>query len=314
MQRRFWSVSLVVGLVAVSLALVGCGQVNKLKAKKAFKEGNQLYQQQDYRRAAEKYEEVVANDPGITAAFFFLGNSYDNLYKPSRKGEAQNDEYLTKAVEAYKTGAKVETDKILKTRSLQYLVAAYGPDKLNDPAQAEPLLQEMIKIDPTEANNYAILSRLYEDAGQYESAEQVLVQAKDANPNNSNVYLQLAAYYNRQGEFEKTMSALQERAAKEPTNPEAYYTMSTYYWEKAFRDFRLKDEDKLRYIDEGLKAADKALELKSDYVDALTYKNLLLRAQALVVKDPARQAALIKEADKLRDQAMDLRKKKAGGQ
>ena len=314
MQRRFWSVSLVVGLLAISFALAGCGQVGKLKAKKAFKEANAQYAQQDYKKAAEKYEEVVANDDSITAAYFFMGNSYDNLYKPSRKGEAQNDAYLAKAVAAYKKGAQVEQDKTLKTRCLQYLVAAYGPDKLNDPAQAEPLLQEMIKIDPTDPGNYVILSKMYEDAGQYDEAEAVLVKAKEANPNNSSVYQQLASYYNRQGEFEKTMAALQERAAKEPNNPEAYYTMSTYYWEKAYRDFRLKDEDKMRYIDEGLKAADKALELKPDYVDALTYKNLLLRAQALVVKDPGKQAALLKEADKLRDQALDLRKKKAGGQ
>ena len=140
MQRRFWAASLVVALAAFSLTFVGCGQVNKLKAKKAYKEANMLYQQQDYKRAAERYEEVVVNDDTLMGVYFFLGNSYDNLYKPSRKGEAQNDAYLTKAVESYKKGVQVEQDKTLKTRCLQYLVAAYGPDKLNDPSQAEPLL------------------------------------------------------------------------------------------------------------------------------------------------------------------------------
>jgi predicted Zn-dependent protease len=313
MQRRFWAASLVVALAAFSLTFVGCGQVNKLKAKKAFKEANAFYQQQDYKKAAERYEEVAANDDSLSGVYFFLGNSYDNLFKPSRKGEAQNDEYLAKAVEAYKKGAQTETDKTLKTRCLQYLVAAYGPDKLNDPSQAEPLLNEMIKIDPKDSANYVILSKMYEDAGQYDEAEQSLIRAKDANPTDSNVYQQLASYYNRQGEFDKTVAALQERASKEPNNPEAYYTLATYYWEKAYRDFRLKDEDKLNYINEGLKAADKALELKPDHVDALVYKNLLLRSEALVVKDPARQQALLKEADIIRDKSIELKKKKAGG-
>ena len=151
MQRRFWAASLVVALAAFSLSLAGCGQLNKLKAKKAYKEANMLYQQQDYKRAAERYEEVAANDDTLTGVYFFLGNSYDNLYKPSRKGEAQNDAYLTKAVQAYKKGVEVEKDKTLKTRCLQYLVAAYGTDKLNDPAQAEPLLAVKSLAEYTDA-------------------------------------------------------------------------------------------------------------------------------------------------------------------
>ena len=94
-------VALAAGL---SLALVGCGQVAGLKAKMAFKDANGLYQQQDYRKAAEKYEEAIQADPNIgkQGAYFFLGNSYDNLYKPARKGEGSNDQLLTKASENYK--------------------------------------------------------------------------------------------------------------------------------------------------------------------------------------------------------------------
>ncbi len=313
MQRRFWAASLVVALAAFSLTFAGCGQVNKLKAKKAYKEANMLYQQQDYKRASEKYEEVVTNDDTLMGVYFFLGNSYDNLYKPSRKGEAQNDTFLNKAVEAYKKGVQVEQDKTLKTRCLQYLVAAYGPDKLNDPSQAEPLLNEMIKIDPKEPANYVMLARMYEDAGQFDLAEQTLVRAKDANPTDSNVYQQLASYYNRQGEFDKTMAALNEGAAKEPNNPVGFYTIAAYYWEKAYRDFRLKKEEKLNYIDLGLQAADKALQLQPDYLDAIKSKELLLRAEALNVADQAKIQQLLKDAGTLSDKYNELKKKKAGG-
>ena len=314
MQRRFTAASLVVVLAAFSLTLGGCAQFGVLKARKAFKEANLLYQQQDYKRAADKYEVVVQNDPSLSTAYFYLANSYDNLYKPSRKGEAQNDEYLKKAVEDYRKCADMEKDAKLKDLSLKYLVAAYGPDKLNDPAQAVSIIEEMIKIDPTDVANYFVLSKMYEDAGNYEVAEQYLLKAKEMRPNDADTYLQLAGFYNRQGEFEKTMQALDERAQKEPNNPEAFYTIATYYWDKAYRDLRLKDPEKLKYIDLGLQAADKALQLKPDYAEALTYKNLLLRSKALVIKDPAQQQALIKEADQLRDRAIDLRKKKAGGQ
>jgi tetratricopeptide (TPR) repeat protein len=314
MQRRFKTASLVVVLAAFSLTLVGCGQFNKLKAKKAIKEAHTLYQQQDYKKAAEKYEIAVQNDPDLTTAYFYLANSYDNLFKPSRKGEAQNDEYLKKAIENYRKCADTEKDPKLKKLSLEYLVAGYGPDKMADPSQAVPLIEEMIKLEPTEPSNYFMLSKMYEDAGNLEVAEQQLLKAKEVRPNDSNTYMQLAGFYNRQGEFEKTMAALDERAQKEPTNPEAFHMIGSYYWEKAYRDFRLKDADKLKYIELGIQAEDKALGLSADYGDALTYKNLLLRSKALVIKDPAQQQQLLKEADRLRDRAMELRKKKAGGQ
>ena len=37
---------------------------------------------------------------------------------------------------------------------------------------------------------------------------------------------------------------------------------------------------------DGLAAVNKALEIKPDYVEAMTYKGLLLRTQALIEKDP----------------------------
>jgi tetratricopeptide (TPR) repeat protein len=314
MQRRFKAAALIVVLAAFSSTLVGCSQLGVLKARKAIKEAHVLYQQQDYKKAAERYEEAIANDPTLSVAYFYLGNSYDQLYKPSRKGEAQNDDYLKKAIENYRKCADTEKDPLLRKRSLEYLVNAYGPDKMADPGQAVPIIEEMIKLEPTEPTNYFMLATMYENGGNYEVAEQQLLKAKEMRPNSSDVYMQLAGFYNRLGEFEKTMQALDDRASKEPTNPEAFHTIAAYYWEKAYRDFRLKDAEKLKYIELGLQAEDKALQLKSDYIDALTYKNLLLRSKALVIKNPAEQQALTAEANKLRDLAMELRKKKAGGQ
>ena len=75
----------------------------------------------------------------------------------------------------------------------------------------------------------------------------------------------------------------------------------------------VKDADKRTYVQKGLAAIDHAIQLRPDYVEALVYKNLLLRSQALLEKDPARQQALIKQADSLRDKAEEIRKKKATG-
>ena len=62
----------------------------------------------------------------------------------------------------------------------------------------------------------------------------------------------------------------------------------------------------------GIESVDKAIQIKDDYMEAIAYKNLLLRLQANLIKDPGRQQALIREADQLQQRAMALQKAKAG--
>jgi tetratricopeptide (TPR) repeat protein len=296
-------------LVLLAATVSGCSQIGVLKAQMAFKDANQLYQRQDYRAAAEKYEEAITANPDLTEAYFFLGNSYDNQFRPARRGEATNDQLIDKAISNYKIAAVRAQDPNIKRLALQYLVNAYGADKLNDPSQQEPILRQMIEMDPNDPANYFVLANVYEQNGEYEQAEQLLVKAREVKPSDPSVYTTLAGFYNRQGEFDKTMEALHARAQQEPNNPEAYYTIATYYWEKAYRDFTLKDADKIKFVQQGVDAINKALELKPDYVEALTYKGLLLRVQATLEKDPKRQQDLVKEAASYSDRAAEVRNK-----
>ncbi len=312
-MRRVSSQMAVLAMTVASLALVGCGQVNTLRAKQDVKDANMMYQSGDYKGAAAKYEEALAKDPTLADIYFFVGNSYDNLYKPARKGEEANDAFLTKAIENYKKSAEMNSTQNIKKLALEYLVSAYGPDKLNDPAQSEPIVQQMIQLEPTEPTNYFALAKIYEDSGDYEKAESTYLKAKEVKPDEPTVYTTLAGYYNRQGDFDKTIDALQQRTAKEPNNPEAHHMVATFYWDKVYRDFRLADADKRKFVQAGIDEVDKAIALKNDYVEAITYKNLLLRLQANLEKDVARQQALLREADRLRDQALELRKKQTSG-
>jgi tetratricopeptide (TPR) repeat protein len=312
MQTRNATVRAAVVLGMCS-ALVACGQFNVLKGRKAFKEANAFYAQQDYKKAAEKYAEALGNDPNLSVAYFYLGNSYDNLYKPARQGEAENDVLLQKAIDNYQLAADKAPDPKIRKLALEYLVAAYGPDKLNDPEKQLPLIQKMIDVDPTDPANYFALAKIHEDNGNYDEAERVLMQARDKKPESTDVWMQLAGFYNRQGDFEKTIAALRERATREPNNPEAYYTIATYYWDKSYRDFRITEAQKTEYAKAGIEAVDQAIKLKPDYMEAVTYRGLLLRVLAAVEKDAGRQKALLRDAEAMQTQAVELRKKKAAG-
>ena len=151
-------------------------------------------------------------------------------------------------------------------------MAAYGTEKLDDAGKAEPILQNMIKLEPGDPANYFMLARLYDDAGVPEEAERMYIAAKDAKPNDPAVYMSLAAHYNQLGQFDKTIAALEARAAKEPDNPEAYQTIASYYWDKANKDSRLKDAEKKDYVLKGIAAVDRALQIKPDYAEGMVYK------------------------------------------
>ena len=306
------AVALMLGL---SLATAGCGKYSwgALKAQKAYKDANALYQASQWKDAAAKYESALESDPNKSEIFFYLGNCYDNLYKPSRAGEAENDAYIQKAIANYEKAAEHDPKSEMRKLALQYLVAAYGSEKLNAPEKAEPIVQKMIQIEPNEPGNYFALMQIYENGGRFEDAEKAILKAQEVKPNDPLVYTTISGFYNRQGDFPKTIAALQKAAELEPKNPTGWQLVATYYWEKAYKDHRLSSAERKDYIAKGIEATDKALALNPDYSEALTYKNLLLRMQGNEETDLAKRAALYKQADDLRNRAIELNKKRTTG-
>src|SRR3954470_18043378 len=124
-------------------------------------------------------------------------------------------------------------------------------------------------------------------------------------------YLELARLATLQNRYDDTIAALQAAAALEPDSPEAQHFPAPMCWEYARRDTAPDGAAKLRYLQAGLAAEDRALALKPDYLEALTFKNILLRMKANLTTDAAEQARLIAEADALRNRALELQRQAA---
>jgi TonB family protein len=88
-------------------------------------------------------------------------------------------------------------------------------------------------------------------------------------------------------------------------SPEAYHRQAAELWEQS-RDTSINRKKRLELVDRGLAAEDKALAIKPDYLDAILYKNFLLRTQAGLVSDKARARQLVEQADALRAKALKL--------
>ena len=107
------------------------------------------------------------------------------------------------------------------------------------------------------------------------------------------------------------MEALHQAADLEPNNPEGYHRLASSTGRRRSADHRLPKAEKVDYLQKGVDAEDKALEPEPQLREAMTYKNILLRLQANETTDRKEQERLIKEADQLRNRAIELNKKKA---
>jgi tetratricopeptide (TPR) repeat protein len=82
LRMRMGSTALAALGLAAMVGLSACAKVANLKAIMSYKEANKAYQAQDYKRSARLYEESLQSDPNQPQIYFYLGNSYDNQFKP----------------------------------------------------------------------------------------------------------------------------------------------------------------------------------------------------------------------------------------
>ena len=55
------------------------------------------------------HESAFTNYPQLNTTYFFLGNSYDQMYKPAKQGDPANDALIQKAIENYRKAADKNT-------------------------------------------------------------------------------------------------------------------------------------------------------------------------------------------------------------
>ncbi len=187
------------------------------------------------------------------------------------------------------------------------------PGQAAPPTNREVELQKAIDAGTvTKLEDYADLAKMQERRGALAEAESTLLAARRVAELSSGAVSLLAGFYLRTDRFDEAIALLEDLAAADPTNPKLHQTVATFYWEKAFKDHSLTSRQKIEYLQAGINATDRALSYDPDYVEALTYKNILLRMRANLETDKTRQAQLIAEADALRNRAMELNKARGG--
>jgi tetratricopeptide (TPR) repeat protein len=302
-------------LAALSCVLAGLRPTLQAQAgagARLFVDGNALYAAQRYAEAVTAYRAALAAEPSLGEAHFFLANALDNQFVPARRGQPANDQLLEDAREHYTRAAALLAGSehgVIHKRSLQFLAALYGRDKLNRPEEAEAVIRQLIALDPGDTGSFFALAKILEDAGRSADAETVLLQAQAAAPNRADVWSQTAQFYNRSDRFDEAMAAMARVAELNPVDPQPFYQLAVFYEEKV----RKAPARQTGYLRAATEAVDRALALRPEYFEALVYKNLILRQQARFAGDPQAQRMLLEEADRLQQQALQVRNRQSRG-
>jgi tetratricopeptide (TPR) repeat protein len=258
-------------LVWALTVVVGISGCNKLRARDLLNKGVAAFKNAQFDAAVEDFKEAKELDPDLINARLYLATAYASQYIPG----APSDENMRHGQEA---------------------IAEYRSVLEKDP-------NNMSAID-------GLASILYQMAGQPFDPKK----------------------------FEESKSFHEKHIALKPQDPAPYYSVGVIDWALAYRgntemraDYnrahinkQVKDTDPLppdvrkayadKYgamVDDGIANLKKAIELKPDYDDAMTYLNLLYRRKADTVESSAERDQLTKQADDLLDKVKEIKQKRA---
>lgn len=260
--------------VAVATLLIftfGVTGCNKLKARDLLNKGVKAFTAGQSDAAIEDFKRAKELDPNLMVARLYLATAYASLYIPGAPS-AENKAKGEQAIAEFK---------------------------------------EVLEIDSKNTNAIdGIGSLLFQMAG--------------------------TAPVNPKG-FEDSKTYHLKHIEIKPDDPEPYYWIGVIDWTLAYRDNgemrrdyntknikkQLKDDDPLppalradyvskdgALVDEGIADLQKAISIKPDYDDAMSYLNLLYRRKADMVESADERASLQKQADDLLDKVKEIKQKR----
>lgn len=192
--------------------------------------------------------------------------------------------------------------------------------KDGNPQLAADLFNQALQLDPNLTSAELYLAVTYASMATPQNAEmskkaiESFERVLQKQPDNQDAMSRLAAVYATAGDYAKARNVYLQLTKASPQNATAFYSVGAMDWMLAYNKTKTLTEGERRtLIDEGLQNIDVALSLNPQYVDALAYKNLLLRQKAEIAPDSAEGARLTAEADMFFARALAVRRQNANG-
>lgn len=258
---------LLVLALAASLTGLGC---DKLRARDQLNKGVQSYRGAQYDAAIEHFKNAVSLDPSLSVAGLYLATAYAQQCVPG-VDTPDVTRNCNQAIDEFKKLLEKNPNDVnsLKGIASLYFNMASGAskpeDKLKDLDQAKQYHQDVIKLDPKDAQAYYSVAVI-----DWTEAYKTRMDAK----NGAGI------------------------RAEDPIKDK-----------KLCEEVKSKNQDE---VQEGIDDLNKAVQIQSDYDDAMAYLNLLYREKAdIECGDPEARKQDLATADDWVKKTMDTKKAKA---
>ena len=172
--------------------------------------------------AASACTKALAGGMGPSVAELCLGEEQEVKSRSAKEG-ADRERLQRAAAEHYLKAAGLATATDLKVDVLDALARVYGPEALDDYAQLEPVLREIIDLRPGELDPVLRLAKAQEAAKLFDAAEETLLTVRRQRPDQSDVFKALAQFYARRATAAHTAETVTERQpATAPGEPDEH--------------------------------------------------------------------------------------------
>jgi tetratricopeptide (TPR) repeat protein len=221
-------------------------------------------------------------------------------------------------------------DKLEARKNVNYGVAAFTEMKYQNAAE---YFEKAVELDPGLEDAWVYLGTSYysqfvpgsvDPRSQQmankaiETFKKIVDSAEDVSQANRNAMLSIASLYYQMKRYPEAKEWCDRILSIDPNNAEAYYRVAVmdydYVSERTglqgenveFMTEEEQEEAKAR-IAEAITYVDNAISNRPNYFDAMEYKNLLLREKAKFEKDEKLRAEIIREADMVALESLELR-------
>jgi tetratricopeptide (TPR) repeat protein len=189
----------------------------------------------------------------------------------------------------------------------QYIPGVDSPDNLRTAEDAIKEYQTVIDMNPSreqKVNSAKGIAYLYLNQKKWDDAKKYYRMASDLDPNDPEPYHSVGVI-----DWTAAYQPRMEKRAGLGMKPDEHLSAKNKDQKKVCEELKTQNA---AAIQEGIDSLNKAIQLRSDYDDAMAYMNLMYRERADVeCDDEAARAEDLKTADHWVDETMRVKKAKA---
>ncbi len=259
---------------ALTLSLLSLTGCRKVEARMEIREANNAYNHEDYKTALAHYTKARQIDPkSFPELERMIGYSRIGMYVPEDKSPAN--------------------------------------EKNADLAAAE--LRKYLRRRPNDRIAREALINLYLNANRTTDAINYFREWLKDHPADIEAVRSIATLYAKQGNFNESLNWYEKITLLDKNNPEAFYFYGVVCFDKVLKNPPADPAEKMAIIQKGEAALQHAISMRPNYADAIIYLSLFYRQQAPMEADPARQQALVAQAEQLRNTYIGIKKAEKAG-